>query len=41
MKKKTFVKNNRLYLGGKKQKGGSFLPGASLAIPFISKLLAG
>ena len=36
MKKKPFVKNNKLYLGGKKQKGGSFLLGASLAIPFLS-----
>ena len=41
MKKKLFVKNNKLYLGGKKQKGGSFLLGASLAIPFLSKLLLG
>ena len=24
MKKKPYVKNNRLYLGGKKQKGGFF-----------------
>ena len=39
MKKKPFVKNNKLHLGGKKQKGGSFLLGASLAIPFLSKLL--
>ena len=41
MKKKPFVKNNRLYLGGKKQKGGSFLLSASLAIPFISNFLTG
>ena len=41
MKKKPFVKNNKLYLGGKKQKGGSFLLGASLGIPFLSKLLLG
>ena len=41
MKKKTYVKNNKLYLGGKKQKGG-FLPllgiGASLGIPILKKL---
>ena len=41
MKKKPFVKNNKLHLGVKKQKGGSFLLGASLAIPFLSKLLLG
>ena len=43
MKKKPFVKNNKLYLGGKKQKGGSFLLGlgASLALPLVSKLLLG
>ena len=44
MKKKSYVKNNKLYLGGKKQKG-SFLPllgiGASLGIPIIKKLLFG
>ena len=40
MKKKPFVKNNKLYLGGKKQKGGSFLLGASLAIPFLNKTFA-
>ena len=43
MKKKPYVKN-KLYLGGKKQKGG-FLPllgiGASLGIPIIKKLLFG
>ena len=39
MKKKPFVKN-KLYLGGRKQKGGSFLLGlgASLALPLVSKL---
>ena len=45
MKKKPFVKNNKLYLllGGKKRKGGSFLLGlgASLALPLVSKLLLG
>ena len=43
MKKKPFVKNNKLYLGGKKQKGGSFLLrlGASLGLPLIGKLLFG
>ena len=43
MKKQTFVKNNKLYLGGKKQKGGSFLLGlgASLGLPLIRKLLFG
>ena len=43
MKKKLFVKNNKLYLGGKKQKGGSFLLGlgASLGLPLIGKLLFG
>ena len=43
MKKKTFLKNNKLYLGGKKQKGGSFLMGlgASLGLPLIGKLLFG
>ena len=41
MKKSPFVKNNKLYLGGKKQKGGSFLLGASLAILFLTKLLIG
>ena len=43
MKKKTFVKNNKLYLGRKKQKGGRFLLGlgASLALTLVSKLLLG
>ena len=43
MNKKPFVKNNKLYLGGKKQKGGSFLLGlgASLGLPLIGKLLFG
>ena len=43
MKKKPFVKNNKLYLVGKKQKGGSFLLGlgASLGLPLIVKLLFG
>ena len=43
MKKKPFVKNNKLYLGRKKQKGCSFLLGlgASLALPLVSKLLLG
>ena len=40
MKKKPFVKNNKLYLGGKKQKGGSFF-GLSLGIPLLAKLLTG
>ena len=41
MKKKPFVKNNKLYLGGKRQKGRSFLLGlgASLALPLESRLL--
>ena len=41
--KKSFVKNNKSYLGGKKQKGSSFLLGlgASLALPLVSKLLFG
>ena len=42
MKKKPFVKNNKLYLGGKKQKGGFI--GAlrlGLAIPLLTKLLTG
>ena len=43
MKKKPFVKNNKLYLGGKKKKSGSFLLGlgASLVLPLVSKLLLG
>ena len=43
MKKKTFVKNNKLYFGGKKQKGGRFLLGlgVSLGLPLIGKLLFG
>ena len=43
MKKKNICKKNKLYLGGKKQKGGSFLLGlgASLALPLVSKLLLG
>ena len=42
MKKKPFVKNNKLYLGGKKQKGG-FIGGIGLglAIPLLTKLLTG
>ena len=45
MKKKPFVKNNKLYLGGKKQKGGFFGGGGGvglgLAIPLLTKLLTG
>ena len=47
MKKKPFVKNNKLYLGGKKQKGGFFWGGGrggvglGLAIPLLTKLLTG
>ena len=40
MKKKPFVKNNKLHLGGKKQKGGGFF-GLSLAVPLLAKLLTG
>ena len=42
MKKKPFVKNNKLYLGGKKQRGG-FIGGLglSLAIPLLTKLRTG
>ena len=42
MKKKPFVKNNKVYLGGKKQKGG-FIGGIGLglAIPLLTKLLTG
>ena len=39
MKKKPFVKN-KLYLGGKKQKGGSFLLGF-FTLLLIGKLLFG
>ena len=40
MKKKSFVKNNKLYLGGKKQKGGFIgVLGLGLAIPRLTKLL--
>ena len=42
MKKKPFVKNNKLYLGGKKQKGGFIgALGLGLAIPLLTKLLTG
>ena len=41
MKKKPFVKNNKLYLGGKKQQGGSFLLGLGAILPLVSKLLLG
>ena len=41
MKKKTFVKNNKLYLGGKKQKDGSFLLGLGAVLPLVSILLLG
>ena len=42
MKKKPFVKNNKLYLGGKKQKCGFIgALGLGLAIPLLTKLLTG
>ena len=42
MKKKPFVKNNKLYLGGKKQKAGFIEAlGLGLAIPLLTKLLTG
>ena len=42
MKKKPFVKNNKLYLGGKKPKGGFIgALGLGLAIPLLTKLLTG
>ena len=42
MKEKPFVKNNKLYLGGKKQKGGFIgVLGLGLAIPLLTKLLTG
>ena len=40
MKKKPFAKSNKLYLGGKKQKGGTLF-GLSLAVPLLAKLLTG
>ena len=40
MKIKPFVKNNKLYLGGKKQKGGFIgALGLGLAILLLTKLL--
>ena len=40
MKKKLFVKNNKLCLGGKKQKGGFIgALGLGLAILLLTKLL--
>ena len=42
MKKKPFVKNKKLYLGGKKQKDGFIgALGLGLAIPLLTKLLTG
>ena len=42
MKKKPFVKNNKLYLGSKKQKSGFIgALGLGLAIPLLTKLLTG
>ena len=36
MRKPPFVKNyNKFYLGRKKQRGGSFLLGASIALPLL------
>ena len=40
MKKKPFVKNNKLYLGGKKQRGGTLF-GLSLAVPLLANYLTG
>ena len=42
MKRPPFIRNKKIYLGGRKrQRRGSFLFGASLAIPLLSKLLTG
>ena len=41
MKRPPFIKNKKIYLGGKRQRGGSFLLGASILVPLISKLLTG
>ena len=42
MKKLPFIRYKKIYLGGRKrQRGGSLLFGASLAIPLLSKLLTG
>ena len=39
MRKPPFVKNNKLYLGGKKQRGSSFLLGASKALPLLGQII--
>ena len=33
-----FIKNKRIYLGGRKKQRGGFLFGASLLLPIVSKL---
>ena len=38
MRKPPFVKNNKLYLG-KKQRGSSFLLGASKALPLLGQII--
>ena len=41
MKRPPFIKKIYIYLGGKRQRGGSFLLGASILVPLVSKLLTG
>ena len=41
MKRPPFIKNKKIYLAGKRQRGGSFLLGASILVLLISKLLTG
>ena len=40
MRKKPFIRRNRLFLGGKSQKGGALSFAAAAAIPFLKASLA-
>ena len=36
-----FIKNKKIYLGGRKKQRGRFLFGANLLLPIVAKLLTG